>query len=345
MKILITGGCGFVGSNLAIYLKKNLNKCQVFTLDNLSRNGSTINFKRLKKNNIKNFKIDIIDLKKVLKLPKYDIIIDCCAEAAVNDSVYIPNKVFKTNLLGTLNILNKCVKDNSKIIFLSSSRIYSINELRKKINLNYLKVKDLSTHKINEKFSTKSPKSLYGFTKLASEDLIREYNYSHKIKYLINRFGVISGPWQFGYEDQGFVSLWVINHFFKKKLKYIGFNGSGKQLRDVIHIEDVCEIILLQLKNINKIFNKTFNIGGGLKSFISLIDLTKLCQKITGNKIKFKKIKETSIFDIPYFIMDNSKVIKTYNWKPTKNLNHIVKDIYFWIKDNKKLLKKYIKNF
>ena len=193
---------------------------------------------------------------------------------------------------------------------------------------------------IDESFDTRSPKSLYGFTKLASEELINEFNYSHKLKYIINRFGVISGPWQFGYEDQGFVSLWVINHFLKKNMKYKGYNGTGNQSRDVIHINDVCELIFQQIKKRKRIFNITFNAGGGLNNLISLKNLSKLCNEITGNIIRFKKEKKTSLFDIPIYLTDNTKVTKYYKWKPKHTIKDIVKDIYNWSKENKTILNK-----
>ena len=102
-----------------------------------------------------------------------------------------------------------------------------------------------------------------------SEKLIREFFYNTKLRFIINRFGVIAGPWQFGKEEQGFVPLWIAKHYFKKKLSYIGFGGNGNQIRDIIHIKDVCEIILIQIKKINKINNKIFNIGGGVKNKLS----------------------------------------------------------------------------
>jgi Nucleoside-diphosphate-sugar epimerases len=206
MKILITGGCGFVGSNLAIYLKKKLKKAKISTLDNLSRKGSKINRVRLKSYKIENLKIDISDFKKIKKLPKYNLVIDCCAEAAIEASKLDPDRVISTNLIGTYNILKKCVKDKSKIIFLSSSRVYSIRALRKLIGKINLKSKIKKKYKINEKFNIFGPKSLYGLSKLSSEELIREFNYANNINYIINRLGVISGPWQFGKQDQGFVS-------------------------------------------------------------------------------------------------------------------------------------------
>ena len=232
MKILITGGCGFVGSNLAIHLKKK--KFKVSTLDNIVRLGSQYNLELLKTNNIKNYKLDISNYNKLTKLPRFDLIIDCCAEAAVEISKKNIDKVINTNLLGTVNILKKCKNDKTKIIFISSSRVYPINEINKIVDKNLLN-KDLKIKKLfNEKSKLVGPKSIYGLTKLSSEMLIEEFAYAFNIKYIINRCGVLSGPLQFGKQDQGFVSLWIWKHLTKQKLQYIGYNGLGNQVRDVL---------------------------------------------------------------------------------------------------------------
>ena len=333
MKILITGGSGFVGSNLAIYFKHNKIGTKINTLDNLSRGGSLLNLARLKKKKIKNFKKDISNYNELKSLPKYDLIVDCCAEAAVEKSRKEVDKVFNTNLVGTFNILKKCAKDKSNFIFLSSSRVYSIKKLRQLKRNKFL---------INEKFDTSKPKSIYGFSKYSSEHLIREFSFLYKIKYIINRLGVISGPWQFGKQDQGFVSFWIWKHMNRRKLSYNGFGGKGLQIRDVVHITDVCKLISRQIKKINSIHNLTLNAGGGSKNAISLKDLTKICQKITSNRIKIFSRKVTSIYDIPYYVTDNSKVKKIYNWNPQKKISDIVKDVYKWMFLNKKVLKKYI---
>jgi len=337
--ILITGGCGFVGTNLAIFLKSK--KFVVNTLDNFNRKGSRYNYKILKDNKIKNFNIDITNLKKILNLPKYDLIIDCCAEAAVEVSKNEIDRVFNTNLVGTLNILKKIRKDKSKIIFLSTSRVYPLKDLNNLVKNKNIKKKLNLKKKFNERDNIQGPKSLYGFTKLASEMLIEEFSFLFKIKFIINRCGVLSGPLQFGKQDQGFVSLWVWKHMNKEKLDYIGYGGHGNQVRDVLHIKDLCNLILIQIKKMNKINNKIFTVGGSLKSYTSLVELTKICQKITKNKILIGKSKTTSIYDIPYFITDNKLVKKTYNWSPKKNIYDVVKDTYKWIFQNKKKLIKY----
>ena len=340
MNILITGGCGFVGTNLSLYLKSK--KFSVYTLDNLSRKGSKFNYTVLKKKKIKNFRINIANYKKLKGLRKFDLIIDCCAEAAVEISRKKIDEVFNTNLIGTFNILKKAKRDKSKIIFLSSSRVNSIKNINKIIGNNSNLKKKLHINKlIDDKFENSRPKSLYGFTKLASEMLIEEFNYAFGLKYIINRCGVISGPLQFGRQDQGFVSLWVIHHIMKKKLSYIGYGGHGNQVRDVLHIDDLCELIHKQIKIINKIYNKLYTVGGSKISYTSLKNLTKICQNLTGNKIPINKKRSTSIYDIPYFITDNRKVSKAYKWRPKKNINKIVYDIATWINNNKNLIQKY----
>tara|TARA_B100000780_G_scaffold278694_1_gene253215 strand:+ start:1699 stop:2721 length:1023 start_codon:yes stop_codon:yes gene_type:complete len=340
MKILITGGCGFVGANLCINLSKE--KHQVFSLDNLSRKGSYFNFNILRKLNIRNFKFDISDYKKILRLPKFDLIIDCCAEASVEVSRNDMDRVINTNLIGTFNILKKANKEKSKIIFMSSSRVNSIDSINKIFGKKKLDKPIKIDKKINENFDTLKPKSIYGLTKLTSEMLIQEFSYAFDLKYIINRCGVISGPLQFGKQDQGFVSLWIWSHIIRKNLKYIGFGGKGHQVRDVLHIDDLTDLIKLQIKKFNIINNELFSVGGSNFSHTSLKELTNMCEKVTGNKIKFKKDAKSSIYDIPYFITDNSKVTKAYGWKPKRKMLNVVSDTYKWLFINKKEINKYL---
>ena len=341
MKILITGGCGFIGSNLSLYLKKKIKNSTIYSVDSLFRKGSKINEKRLKKKNIKNYKLDISIAKNLKKIPKVDLVIDCCAEPSIEISRVDLDRVIYTNFIGTHNILKKCVKEKANIIFMSSSRVYSISKLRKLVKNNILNKKITSKFKIDENFDTSGVKSIYGLTKLSSEQLIQEISHSFGTKYIINRLAVVSGPWQFGKQDQGFVALWVANHILKKKLSYIGFGGNGHQTRDIIHIDDVCEIIFKQIKKFHLINNKLFNIGGGPKNKISLKELTSICEILTKNKLKIKKISKTSNYDIPYFISDNAKVTRTYKWSPKKEIKELVKDIYTWIKYNNNILNFY----
>jgi|TARA_Y100000389_G_C17366778_1_gene466747 CDP-paratose 2-epimerase len=341
MKILITGGCGFVGANLSIYLKKK--KFKVSSLDNIVRLGSQYNLKLLKKNKIKNYKVNISNYKEIKKLPKFDLIIDCCAEAAVEVSKKNIDDVINTNLYGTINILKKCKNDGSKIIFISSSRVYPINEINKIIKKNSLPNEIKMKKLFDERSNLNGPRTIYGLTKLSSEMFIEEFAYAFNVKYIINRCGVLSGPLQFGKQDQGFVSLWIWKHLTKQKLQYIGYNGSGNQVRDVLHIDDFCELIEIQIKNLKKINNRLFTVGGSNFSYTSLKKLTRLCNKATGNKLIITKNKKTSIYDIPYFKTNNKRVSKTYGWKPKRNINQIVNDTYLWMKRDYSKILKYFK--
>ena len=211
------------------------------------------------------------------------------------------------------------------------------NIIKKKIISSKIKIKKT----FGENDNLQGPKTIYGLTKLSSEMLIEEFAYAFDLKFIINRCGVISGPLQFGKQDQGFVSLWIWGHLKKKKMKYIGYGGFGNQVRDVLHIDDLCELINLQISKINKINNKIFTVGGSKKSHTSLRQLTHICEKITNNKIKFDKVAKTSIYDIPYFVTSNNLVTKTYGWKPKRNILKVVSDTFLWLKNNESKINKY----
>ena len=256
---------------------------------------------------------------------------------------YCPrNKIVKT----IKNIINAVEKFDGNIN-ITTNRIGNHNGTNEDFKSNFLliffdkKFEIYISKKIDEKNNILGPKSIYGLTKLSSEMFIEEFSYAFGIRYLINRCGVISGPLQFGKQDQGFISLWIWKHLNKQKLKYIGYGGHGNQVRDVLHIKDLCNLILIQIKKINKIYNKLYTVGGSSISYTSLKNLTNICQKVTKNKIKFSKQKKTSIYDIPYYITNNSLVSKTYKWKPKKNIYNVVMDTYIWLSNNKNNLKKY----
>ena len=332
--ILVTGGCGFVGTNLCLYLKKNLKKYSIYSIDNLKRNYSNYNYKILKENKIKNYKIDITS-NEFLKLKKsFNIIIDCAADPAVEISKKKTKDVFNNNLKSTFHILEKARKDSSKLIYLSSSRVYPISECNKK----FLKTFNA---KFDENTNVNGVKSIYGYTKYSSELLIEEYSYIFGLKYLINRVGILTGPLQFGKVEQGLISLWIWKHYKKLNLNYIGYGGKGKQIRDILFIDDFCYLILKQIKKINKIHNELFCIGGGKKNALSLKELTKECQAVSKNIIKIGSKPHTSMYDIPIFISSNKKIKKFYNWSPNTNVKKILNINFDWIKKNYKKINNY----
>lgn len=349
MKILITGGAGFVGSNLAINLKNKYKDYTVTCIDNLKRRGSELNLNKFNRLGIRFNHVDIRHKEDLECIDQFDILIDACADPSVLSGVNSPVKqVVDTNLIGTMNCLELAKKFNANFIFLSTSRVYPIvllnninyteNDTRFQISKNQ-SMAGVSLNGIGEDFSLSGSRTFYGFTKYTSELLIEEYNYYSNIKYVINRCGVISGPGQMGKIDQGILTFWLSQHYWKKKLKYIGFGGSGKQLRDILYIGDLFELIDYQIHNMKTVNGKLFNVGGGNYSNASLLELTNICENITGNKLEIESLNETRIGDIRLYITDNSKVEREIGWRPTHNVNDILEKTFSWMVKNEKELK------
>ncbi len=158
------------------------------------------------------------------------------------------------------------------------------------------------------------------------------------LKGVVNRLGIIAGPWQMGRIDQGVVGYWVAQHKFNNKLSYIGYGGQGKQLRDAIHVDDVCELILYQIENMGKVNGKIYNIGGGRRNSFSLLELTGVVQRITGKKATIEKVSEERKNDIRIYLADNACITKDIGWRPQRNLEDIIVDINTWIDQYSKAL-------
>jgi CDP-paratose 2-epimerase len=351
--ILVTGGAGFVGSSLAIQFKKNYSPYRIIVLDNLKRRGSELNLVRLKEAEIDFFHGDIRNSEDFNSLPPVDTIIEASAEpsvlAGINEA---PSYVVNTNLLGTVNCLNFALKNKSDFIFLSTSRVYPIEnieqiafeetETRFKISENQT-LKGVSENGISEDFPLDGYRSLYGATKLCSELLIQEYNQFYGLKTVINRCGVLTGAWQMGKVDQGVVVLWLARHFWKQNLGYFGYGGTGKQIRDVLHVNDLYRLIDYQIHHIEKLNNQTFNVGGGREVSVSLCELTELCQNITGNKVSIESVIENRQADIRIYITDNTKITAAMGWTPEIGVREILEDIYLWLRENENSLQHILK--
>lgn len=345
--ILVTGGAGFVGSNLAIELKENYSNIKVISLDNLKRRGSELNINRLKKYGVRFTHGDIRN-KEDLDIKNIDLILECSAEASVLAGITSsPQYLINTNLIGTINCLELARRNLADFIFLSTSRVYPIEYINKlkfregETRFILEKIQEIpgaSENGINENFPLDKPRSLYGSTKLASELLVQEYINNYKIRGVINRCGIITGHWQMGKVDQGVIVLWVARHIFKKPLSYIGYGGKGKQVRDLIHIHDLFNLIAIQIDNPDRFNGEVYNVGGGLKNSLSLLELTKYCEEITGNCIQMDSIKKGRSGDIRIYISDCRKIKKITNWEIKKGPYETITEISDWIKKNKNQL-------
>lgn len=348
--ILITGGAGFVGSNLAILLKEKYPAYTIICFDNLKRRGSELNLSKLRERDIQFIHGDIRDKSdfEQITIPVH-FVIDAAAEPSVlagldGNTDYL----IGTNLNGTINALNFCMKHKAHFVFLSTSRVYPIKTIeeiaveetatRFEIAATQ-KVAGIDKNGISEAFPLTGARSLYGATKLASEMMVEEYNEMFGLKTVINRCGVITGPYQMGKIDQGVVVLWMAKHFWKKSLSYVGYGGTGKQVRDMIHIKDLFNVIDQQIHQIDTYNGQIFNIGGGRNISSSLQELTKVCEYITGNKISIQPVAETRKADIRLYITDNSKITNLTGWTPQLTVEDIMSDIFQWIKSNEQQLK------
>lgn len=350
MRIIVTGGCGFLGSSLCLKLKEKYPKYSIVAFDNLKRRGSELNLIDLTSKNIEFIHGDIRNVEDLESIGDFDVLVDASAEPSVTSGLdNNPNFVINNNLYGSINCFNLCLKNNAKLIFVSTSRVYPIDEVNSisfyeeqtRFSIAELQNKiGVTKLGISEKLSLSGPRSFYGSTKLSAEILIQEYSEFYGIKASIIRFGVIAGPRQMGKIDQGVATLWMAKHYWKKELKYIGFNGSGKQVRDILHINDAIDLIDFQIHNIELFNNKIFNVGGGLSNSLSLLEMTMICEDITGNKIKINSEKENRSADMRIYITDNTKIQNEINWIPKHNVNTIFEDIFYWINSNESKLKK-----
>jgi CDP-paratose 2-epimerase len=348
MKILITGGAGFVGSSLAFALKKNYPSYEIYCLDNLKRKGSELNVARFGGADINFIHGDIRNKEDFDPIPAVNYVIEASAEPSVLAGLDgTPDYLINTNLVGTINCLNFAKKSKARFIFLSTSRVYPIKAIEK---LNYIEtdtrfeltdnqiIEGVSWKGISENFPLNGARSLYGATKLASELIIQEYQEFYGLETVINRCGVITGPWQMGKADQGVMVLWVAKHFYEQQLAYIGYGGTGKQTRDMLHVQDLYRLIDYQIHNFDKVNGEILNAGGGVEISASLQELTQICQIVTGKSIPIKPITENRSADIPIYITDNTKVTTLTGWKPELSIQKIVEDITIWISENEERL-------
>ncbi|HEX6817000.1 MAG TPA: NAD-dependent epimerase/dehydratase family protein [Ktedonobacterales bacterium] len=347
--ILITGGAGFVGSNLAIDLKLRASGRRVLALDNLHRRGSEANLPRLRAAGVEFVHGDIrnpedLRLEDQLRGEGIDLLLECSAEPSVLAGYgAAPDYVLNTNLVGTINCLEVARRHGADVIFLSTSRVYPISalgelrtvedETRFELTAEQL-LPGASARGVAEDFPLEGARSLYGATKLCSELLIQEYGAMYGVRAIINRCGVLTGPWQMGKVDQGVFALWIAMHYFQRELAYIGWGGEGKQVRDLLHIDDLADLIDVQLAGFGTHAGRTYNVGGGRECSLSLLETTRLCQQLTEHTIPIQHIDENRPADLKLYITDTSRVSEATGWRPRRSAQETLEAIYHWIREH-----------
>ena len=350
MNILITGGCGFVGSNLAVLFKQHCVQSKVYCLDNLSRRGSEVNLRKVLAAGAEFIHGDVRNRNDFDRVPNVDIVIDAAAEPSVLAGT-VPGELenlMDTNLNGTINTLYFAKKHSAAFIFLSTSRVYPYDTLAeaqlvaspKRFNLSdNQSLAGLSSRGVAEDYPLVGLRSLYGATKLSSEYIIQEFAHNFGIPAVINRCGVLSGPYQMGKIDQGVIVLWMAKHFWKGRLGYIGYGGLGQQARDVLHVRDLFRLVQWQIANLSIQKGQIFNVGGGLANTVSLAELTDLCTQITGNTIEMGSSLENRPGDLPIYITDNTKITAFSGWQPEISVPQLLQEVHDWFIADESALK------
>ena len=337
MKILITGVAGFAGNVIAKTLSDSHSNLHIVGLDNFSRKGSELNISDLTHLGVNLIRGDIRSQSDIYNLPKVDWVIDCAANPSVLagiDGQSSSRQLMEHNLLGTINLLEYCRTHKAGFILLSTSRVYSASELASlpvKLSDNRFELQDCnisgaSSLGISESFPTTAPLSLYGASKLASETLILEYGESFDFPVWINRCGVLAGAGQFGKVDQGIFSFWVHSFRENKPLKYIGFNGTGHQVRDALHPRDLAPLFSRQMLEPDWEAPKIINLGGGLENSMSLKELSDWCEQRLGPN-KVISSPESRPMDAPWIVMDSTVAQNAWNWSVKTKIEQILDEI------------------
>lgn len=338
MKILVTGACGFVGSTvIQMWLESGQHEFVGF--DNLSRPGTEVNRLTLKRLGIRVYHGDVRCASDLAELPDVDVVIEAAANPSVLagvDGQSSSRQLVEHNLLGTVNTLEYCRQHRAAFVLLSTSRVYSIPPLAElpirirngafEPDSERILPAGLTAAGVSERFSTASPVSLYGATKLASEQLALEYGLIYRFPVWINRCGVLAGAGQFGRADQGIFSYWLNSWLRRRPLSYLGFGGHGYQVRDCLHPADLVPLLAKQITSEADGRPNIFNVSGGRSSAISLFQLSEWCRERLGPHTVTKGYQER-VFDIPWVVLDASLATQLWDWKPSRTTPEILEEI------------------
>jgi CDP-paratose 2-epimerase len=348
MRALVTGGAGFVGASVCLALAERNPDLELLAFDNLKRRGSELNLPRLREAGVTFLHGDVRELGDLMAVPRIDVLVECSADPSVLAGYGVAaDYVVRTNLLGAYHCLELARRDDALFLFLSTSRVYPIEAL------NRLELTDAETRfeltpdqeqpgvseaGISEAFKLDGARTLYGTTKLAGELLAAEYADAFGLRTVVDRCGVIAGPWQMGKVDQGVFTHWVLRHHFGRPLQYIGYGGEGKQVRDLLSVADLVELIDDQLRRPEVWTGFKGNVGGGRGCSLSLLETTELCRELTGNHVPIEGTSEARPGDVPLYISDCARLFERTDWRPSQTPREILTDIQGWIEENEPAL-------
>ncbi|HEV3035977.1 MAG TPA: NAD-dependent epimerase/dehydratase family protein [Solirubrobacteraceae bacterium] len=346
--VLITGGAGFIGANLALRLAACHPDWEIVALDNLHRRGSELNLQRLREGMVRFVHGDVREPDDLRAAGPFDALVECSAEPSVMAGVDgATSFLVHTNLMGAYYCLEEAARCGAQVVFLSTSRVYPVRALRA---LSFSETETrfelaveqalpgASTQGIAEGFPMDGARTLYGASKLSAELLLAEYAESFGLRTVVNRCGVIAGPWQMGKVDQGVFTQWMLAYHFNRPLAYIGFGGRGKQVRDVLHVDDLTELVDDQLMRPDHWAGAVVNVGGGLDVSLSLHEASALCEQITGNRLQVAANPDTRAGDVPIYISDCRELRRLSDWAPQRDARRILEEIHTWLVENERAI-------
>lgn len=320
MRYLITGGCGFIGSNLAAeVLKRNE---ELFVFDNLFRFGSSQNLEWLKKQGaFKYYPYDIRnnnDVETVIKEVKPDYVFHLAGQVAMTTSIANPRLDFEVNAIGTFNLLDAIRKYSPEtvVLYSSTNKVYG--------DFSDLTFAETATRYVCKEYPNGFPETItldfrspYGCSKGAADQYLRDFNRIYGLKTIVFRHSSMYGSNQHATFDQGWVG-WFCQKALEIKNNTLNepftISGTGKQVRDVLHNTDVVNLYFAA-KDIKEAYGQAFNVGGGIESSLSLLELFNMLEEMLEIKMNYRQI-EWRESDQKIFVADNHKIIKRTNWKP-----------------------------
>ncbi len=338
-KLLITGGAGFIGSNLA---NKLSTEYEVVVLDSLYKKQNKSNLEFLKQNNIHFIEADIRDLSKtfdILKDNNFDSVIHLAAQVAMTKSIKDPSFDFSTNVIGTLNIIDSLRKINSdaKFINICSNKVYgdmAWDELSE-TKTRYNSITYLDGYKEDTKLDFTGP---YGCSKGSAEQYVLDYARTYDLNTISLRLSTIYGKNQFSTFDQGWIG-WFIKEFFEYKNNpdyLINIQGNGKQVRDILYVDDLSNLFMKIIeKDFSTLNDNCFNVGGGQQNSFSIIELLQFLASEHKLNNKFNlQMNEWRKGDQKYYVSDISKISQTFNWKPSTTKSEGVMKYLKWMQES-----------
>ena len=338
MKILINGGCGFLGSNLAAYgIKQGYD---ITVLDNLSRLGASSNLEWLK--TMGDFKFihgdtrNKNDVETIIKNGEFDGIFHVAGQVAMTTSIENPYKDFEINTLGAINVLDSVRKysPTTAVIFSSTNKVYG--------DLEEFTYDENDTRYVCREFPNGFDETLrldfrspYGCSKGAADQYMLDYHRIFGLNTVVFRHSSMYGGRQFATYDQGWIG-WFVQQGVEK-LKNPGkepftISGNGKQVRDILHQKDMVELYYLALNNIDKVAGEAFNIGGTIDQSLSLLELFATLENLLGIKMEYTELPARQS-DQKVFVADITKINKAIGWKPSVSALDGLKDMINWVKE------------